>query len=209
MLDRQAHQNHPPWGSRLEGQRPQGEELGHHRGPSTHGTRLVPGPGGTENSCFINSDTCSRPAGSAGSSVWLGGHPPSWGSPDSTPAAATGLPTPGRTSRAPRGAGEPYLPLQVGLEGLGLIQQSDAALPSARQDMGGRASGEAGSPPHPPRPAAPDVRAPCPRPAVPDVCGGQGLQLSRQKQLPMPQLVLELLGQVHHLRVLHLLLYFS
>ena len=30
-----------PGGSRLEGQRPQGEELGHHRGPSTHGTRLV------------------------------------------------------------------------------------------------------------------------------------------------------------------------
>ena len=105
---------------------------------------------------------------------WLGGHPPAGEAQTATRAAAMGLPTPGRTSCAPRGAGEPHLPFQVGLEGLGLIQQSDAALPPARQDTGGLPSGEAGAPrAHPglryltcgPRPGLRYLTcAPCPGP---------------------------------------------
>ena len=43
---------------------------------------------------------------------------------------------------------------------------------------------------------------------LPDVGGRQRLQLPRQKQLPMPQLMLEFLRQVYHLWVLDLLLPF-
>lgn len=39
---------------------------------------------------------------------------------------------------------------------------------------------------------------------VPDVRGRQGLKLPRQEQLPVAQLVLQFLGQPHHLRVLQL-----
>lgn len=48
-MDRQARQNHPPWGSRREGQRPQGEELGHHRKARPPvGRGWSPGPGSTD-----------------------------------------------------------------------------------------------------------------------------------------------------------------
>lgn len=43
---------------------------------------------------------------------------------------------------------------------------------------------------------------------LPDVGGRQRLQLPREEQFAMPQLVLEFLRQVHHLRVLHLFLHF-
>lgn len=43
---------------------------------------------------------------------------------------------------------------------------------------------------------------------LPDVGGRQGLQLPREEQLPMPQLMLKFLRQVHHLGILYLLLHF-
>lgn len=43
---------------------------------------------------------------------------------------------------------------------------------------------------------------------LPDVGGRQRLQLPRQEQFSMPQLMLKLLRQVHHLGVFYLLLHF-
>lgn len=60
-------------------------------------------------------------------------------------ASAQPLPPPPRT-REPAGSG-PHLPLQVGLEGLGLVEQSDAALPSVREARASAAAGGASRPP--------------------------------------------------------------
>lgn len=43
---------------------------------------------------------------------------------------------------------------------------------------------------------------------LPDVGGRQRLQLPRQEQFPVPQLMLKFLRQVHHLWIFYLLLHF-